>query len=87
MAITAGDIINGYRLIESIADGGMGSVWKAKHPNLERLVAIKFIKPELLSADTVRQLFLEEVRHLSQLHAPQVILHKILLSMNLEDNR
>jgi serine/threonine protein kinase len=73
MAITAGDIINGYRLIESIADGGMGSVWKAKHPNLERLVAIKFIKPELLSADTVRQLFLEEVRHLSQLHAPQVV--------------
>lgn len=73
MPIKAGEILNGYRLIEPIADGGMGSVWKAKHPNLERLVAIKFIKPELLAADTVRQLFLEEVRHLSQLRSPQVV--------------
>lgn len=73
MSVTAGDMLNGYRLIEPIADGGMGSVWKAKHPNLDRMVAIKFIKPEFLSADSVRHLFLEEVRHLSQLRAPQVV--------------
>jgi serine/threonine protein kinase len=73
MSIEAGVTLNGYRLIEPIADGGMGSVWKAKHPNLERFVAVKFIKPELLSAHRVRQLFLDEVRHLSQLRSPHVV--------------
>ncbi len=68
-----GDTLNGYLLLEQIAEGGMGTVWKAKHPNLDRLVAIKCIRPELLREANARTLFLDEVKHLSQLHSPQVV--------------
>ncbi|MGB0646003.1 MAG: protein kinase domain-containing protein [Bradymonadia bacterium] len=71
--VQVGDVLNGYRLLEPIAEGGMGAVWKAKHPNLERWVAIKLIKPELVSTEHVKELFLDEVNHLSRLRSPQIV--------------
>ena len=35
-----------YELIEKIGDGGMASVYKARCRLLNRLVAIKMLKPE-----------------------------------------
>ena len=69
----SGDSLQGYELIEPIAQGGMGTVWKAKHPNLERIVAIKCIRADLLLEPKARRLFVEEVKLLSQLHSPQVL--------------
>ena len=71
--MNSGDTLQGYELIEPIAEGGMGTVWKAKHPNLDRLVAIKCIRADLLLEPNARGLFVEEVKHLSQLHSPQVV--------------
>ena len=69
----SGDTLQGYELLEPIAQGGMGTVWKAKHPNLERLVAIKCIRADMLLEPKARQLFIDEVKLLSQLHSPQVV--------------
>lgn len=71
--VQVGDVLNGYRLLEPIAEGAMGAVWKAKHPNLERWVAIKLIKPELLDTPHVQGLFLDEINHLSRLRSPQIV--------------
>ncbi len=44
-----------YELVELIARGGMGEVWRAHHRWLKRDAAIKLIRPEALLARTGRQ--------------------------------
>src|SRR5687768_5508131 len=39
-----------YHLLEAIGTGGMGTVWGAYDPELDRKVAIKLLKAELASA-------------------------------------
>ncbi len=47
----AGKIVAGrYRVERLVGQGGMGSVWAARHLTLKRLVAIKFIHPELATS-------------------------------------
>lgn len=67
----AGDLIGAYELEAPIARGGMGEIWRARHPTLDRLVAIKFVRAEGLTQ--LREAFLREVKSLSRLHAPQTV--------------
>src|SRR5580693_10767407 len=41
MALSPGDKLGPYEIIEPIGKGGMGEVWKAHDPRLKRAVAIK----------------------------------------------
>jgi len=43
--------IGSYQLVESLGEGGMGEVWKAKHRLLVRPAAVKLIRPETLGPD------------------------------------
>ena len=54
--------ILGYRLVELIAEGGMGSVWRAEHPDLGKVRAIKLLKPHLAGDAEVRDRFRTEAR-------------------------
>ncbi len=47
--------LGAYELIELIARGGMGEVWRAHHRSLKRDAAIKLIRSESLAARTGRQ--------------------------------
>ena len=65
--------IGGYRIIEKIGSGTMGTVYKAKQVSLDRVVAIKVLSPHLSrNSDYVEQ-FLREARAVARLNHPNVI--------------
>lgn len=65
--LSPGQVIGGsYKLIALAGQGGMGSVYKAKHIGLSRQCAIKFIAPSLVSEETWRQ-FQKEAKLISSL--------------------
>src|SRR4051812_49886218 len=58
-----GDLISGkYRLLRLIGDGGMGSVFEARHEYLGAAVALKFLHPELARRPGLVARFLREAR-------------------------
>jgi len=73
LAVQAGDLIGVYRLESLVAKGGMGAVWQARHPTLDRRVAIKVIRAEARHHPDAREAFLREVRSLSRLRSPQTV--------------
>jgi serine/threonine-protein kinase len=62
-----------YRLEQLIAHGGMGSVYRATHLGLERAVAIKILRAELLADTTARERFNREARAAGRLKHPNIV--------------
>jgi hypothetical protein len=62
-----------YQLDRRIAAGGMGEVWAAWDPKLERDVAIKLVKPERADDGRERDRLLREARALAKLMHPNVL--------------
>lgn len=54
--------LGGYRILEIMGAGGMGIVYKAEDPKLERLVAIKAMKPAIASSRSAKGRFLREAK-------------------------
>jgi serine/threonine-protein kinase len=68
-----GELINGkYRLVRLIGDGGMGSVFEARHEYLGTTVALKFLHPELARRPGLVQRFLREARLSATIQSPHV---------------
>jgi hypothetical protein len=62
-----------YRILECIGAGGMGTVSKAEDPQLQRVVAIKVPRRDLLVADRRGvERFLREARAAARVHHPHV---------------
>jgi serine/threonine-protein kinase len=69
-----GQVINNkYRLLRLIGDGGMGSVFEARHEVLGTTVALKFLHPELGRRAGLVQRFLQEARVSAQIQSPHVV--------------
>lgn len=63
--------INGYKVLEQIGRGGMGSVWAADQLGTRRKVAIKVLPP--LASDRARARFEMEVNVASRLKHPYIV--------------
>jgi tetratricopeptide (TPR) repeat protein/predicted Ser/Thr protein kinase len=57
-----GTILSGrYLIVETLGEGGMGAVYKAKDLELDRLVALKVIRPELARNPAIIDRFKQEL--------------------------
>src|SRR6201987_3914974 len=52
---------NRYRILQILGEGGMGAVYKAKDLELDRIIALKVIRPELASNPEILQRFKQEL--------------------------
>ncbi len=62
-----------YEIVKVIGEGGMGSVYKAKDLELDRLVALKVIRPELARNTAIVDRFKQELRLSHQVTHKNVI--------------
>ncbi len=65
--------IGGYELIEEIARGGMGVVYRARHQGLKRLVALKMILSGSMATFEERERFLREAELAANLDHPNIV--------------
>lgn len=72
------DRISRYQIIRKIASGGMGEVYEAIDPQLDRKIALKVLPPEIARDPGRLQRFLREAKAASSLNHPAVIqIHEI----------
>lgn len=62
-----------YEVIETIGRGGMGTVYKARQTNLDRIVAIKMLSEELAADPEFRARFHQEATVVARLNHPNIV--------------
>lgn len=67
------EFIGKYGIVSVIGQGGMGTVYKARDPVLDRLVALKTIFPEMLAERGMRERFLREARSAARLQHLNIV--------------
>ena len=63
-----------YELLEEIGRGGMSVVYRARHRELDREVAVKVLRPKYLSASGIKQRFQREIKILGSLQHPGIVM-------------
>jgi hypothetical protein len=71
--LRTGKSLAGYRLIELAGEGGMGRVYRAVQPGIDRVVALKVIRPDLASEPGFRDRFEVESRLAASIDNPHVV--------------
>lgn len=60
-------------IIDQVGTGGMGVVYKAKQKQLDRLVAVKLVRPDLCDDPSFAERFTREARAMARLSHPAII--------------
>ena len=68
-----GLIVGRYIILDRIGSGSMGRVYKAHHPMMDRVVALKIISPEIASNERVVARFQREMKLVGRLDHPNVV--------------
>jgi len=62
-----------FEIIELLGQGGMGVVYKARQPQLDRFVALKILSPALSRDPAFAERFTREARALARLNHPNIV--------------
>jgi serine/threonine-protein kinase len=73
MPFQQGENVGPYRIIEQLGQGGMATVFKAYHPNLDRYVAIKVLHPAFKQDPQFLERFQREARVVAKLDHPNIV--------------
>ncbi len=68
-----GKEISGCEILNKVAEGGMGAVYKARHKALNRIVCVKILSPALANDKKAVELFLTEARAIAELDHPNIV--------------
>jgi eukaryotic-like serine/threonine-protein kinase len=68
-----GTTAGNYRILDKIADGGMGSVYRAEHALIGRLVAVKVLLPELTGNREIVDRFFREAKATTAIKHPGIV--------------
>jgi predicted Ser/Thr protein kinase len=62
-----------YELLDKLGAGGMGVVYRARDPELDRAIALKLLTPDSADDETARKRMTREARALARLSHPNVV--------------
>jgi len=68
-----GDTVGRYRITDVLGQGGMGVVFVAVAPDLERPVALKVLAPQAAVDPRLRERFAREAATLARLDSPHIV--------------
>ncbi len=60
-------------ILDFVGKGGMGAVYKARQPGLDRLVALKILPPDIGNDPAFAERFTREARALARLNHPHIV--------------
>ena len=73
VSMQVGDAAGDFKIEARLGHGGMADVWLAYHPQTQRRVAIKSIRPDLPLDHGLRERFRQEARILANLDHPGIV--------------
>jgi serine/threonine protein kinase len=71
--LQAGQMYHGYEVVEIIGRGGMGLVYKARQPALDRTIALKILPRERAYDPEFRERFQREAKAMAALSHPNIV--------------
>ncbi|MFT3708660.1 MAG: protein kinase [Archangium sp.] len=72
-SIGPGTMLNQWKVVGPLAEGGMGTLFRGEHTRLKRAVCIKCIQPSLAGDDSIIRRFEQEATVLASIHHPNVV--------------
>src|SRR5512132_2164739 len=68
-----GPTLGAYQILGKLGKGGMGEVYRALDPRLDRTVAIKVLPPHVAASPEARQRFEREAVSIAKLSHPNIL--------------
>ncbi len=62
-----------YQIVKEVGKGSMGVVYQARDPHIERLVAVKVLRPDRVTSDDFVKRFLKEARVIGRLSHSNIV--------------
>ncbi len=67
-------VLGQYVLLDQLGEGGMGQVFKARHRLMNRVVALKIIRPDHLANPAALRRFRQEIQAAARVSHPNIVL-------------
>jgi serine/threonine protein kinase/Tol biopolymer transport system component len=72
-SLSSGATVGDFKIVSVLGVGGMGEVYKAYDPALDRYIAVKILAPHLVGMEDLVQRFVQEAKAASALNHPNIV--------------